>query len=329
MLSVSLLAGMCTGCTIGDTEIVLDVNNVGRNDIFSINGVDCTKDEARLYLCNYQNLYGNEYGVNLWDYDYSQMDQNKTLEAYVKEVTLAELANVMCMSQIAEERGITLTESDNKLLEKVVEEYYGSLSKDEIAYMGIDKNELKKFYERYAMAHKLYTSLMQGLSEEVSDDEARVVQIQQIIVADQEKAETVKQQLESGANFMTVAGKYNEAQTAERYLTRGEYAAEVDAVVFRLDNNEQSGMITAKNGYYFIKCIDKFVEDMTETHKTEIFDQRRKDQFDNVLNGFIKNSEFAISEKRWADVKVDTSGAIKTDSFFAVFDKYFVKEAAD
>lgn len=329
MLSVSLLAGVCTGCTIGDTEIVLDINNVGRDDIFSINGVDCTKDEARLYLCNYQNLYGNEYGVDLWDYDYSQMDPDKTLEAYVKEVTLAELANVICMSQLAEEREITLTEREKTLLEKVVEEYYGSLSEKEIEYMGIDKNKLKKYYERYALAHKLYTSLTEGINEEVSDDEARVVLIQQIVVADQEKAETVKQKLEAGADFQSVASSYNEAETVERYLTRGEYAAEVDAVVFRLDNKEQSGMITTDNGYYFIKCINKFVEDMTDAHKAEILIQRRKEQFDDVLNDFIKNSEFDMSEKRWAEIKVDTSGSIKTDSFFAVFDKYFVTEVTN
>ena len=325
ILSVSLLSSALTGCTIGDTEFVLDVTPIGRSDIFSVNGVQCSKEEAKLYLCNYQNLYGKEYGVDLWDYDYSKMDKNKTLAAYVKDVTLAELANVMCMSQLAKEQGVTLTKKEQERLEKVVNEYYDSLSEAEISYMGIDKDELKKYYEKYALAHKLYTYLNEGINEEVSDDEARVMQTQQIYVKDPEKAQTVKEKLDAGEDFATVASKHNEAESVERYLTRGEFSAEADAILFRLDNKEMSGMIKGEDGYYFIKCVNKYVADLTELHKEEIVVQRRKEKFDNALGDFIKNAEFAINEKRWDEIKVDTSGEIKTDSFFAIYDKYFVE----
>ena len=65
VLLVSLFSGVLTGCTVGNTQIIIDLNNAGRNDVFSINGTDCTKDEARVYLCNYQNIYGSAYGLDL------------------------------------------------------------------------------------------------------------------------------------------------------------------------------------------------------------------------------------------------------------------------
>ena len=56
--------------------------------------------EAKVYLCNYQNIYGSVYGLNLWE----QASSKKQLDSYVKEMTISELARITCMDQLAEER---------------------------------------------------------------------------------------------------------------------------------------------------------------------------------------------------------------------------------
>ncbi len=325
IMTVTLLSTVLSGCTIGNTEFVLDMNEVGRNDVFSINGVDCTKEEVRLYLCNYQNIYGYEYGIDLWQHDFGDIPEEESLETYVKEVTLAELANIFCMNQLAEQQEIVLTEEELQLISQVAEEYYESLSKDERKYMGIDKAELKGFYEKYALAQKLYQTLTQGVNEEVSDDEARVVLIQQIFVSDESTARVVQQKLNNGTDFGSLASNYNEADTIEMHLARDVYPAEVDNVVFNMDNDEISGMISTEKGYYFIKCLDKYVEDMTEANKQNIIVQRRKEQFDDVFGEFIQNSDFDLNEKVWDSITIDTSGTITTDTYFEVYDKYFQK----
>jgi len=322
---VSMFSAILTGCNIGNTQIIIDMNNAGRNDVFSINGTDCKKDEARLYLCNYQNIYGSAYGLDLWQYDYSDMDIEVTLEDYVKELTIVELSNVMCMNQLAEELEIGLTEEEEKLVSKATDEYYESLTRDELRYMGIDKIELKEAYEHYAIAQKLYSTLTKGVNEEVSDDEARVIRIQQIYVESEEVAKVVQQKLRSGSGFDVVASSFSEADEVERTLSRGEYAQEVDDVAFNLDDGEESGMIKTEYGYYFIKCLDKYEEELTEANKNNIILKRRQEQFDDVFYEFIDNSTFELNEKVWEKVKVDTSGAITTDSFFEVYEKYFTE----
>ena len=67
VLTIMIITTLLSGCTIGDKEYVLDFNYVSKNDVISVNGEECSIDEAKLYLCNYQNLYGSEYGVNLWE----------------------------------------------------------------------------------------------------------------------------------------------------------------------------------------------------------------------------------------------------------------------
>ena len=325
IMTAALLSGVLSGCTIGNTEFVLDKNDVGRNDVFSINGVDCTKEEVKLYLCNYQNIYGYEYGIDLWQHDFGDIPEEETLESYVKEVTLAELANIFCMNQLAEEQQITLTEEEMKLVSQAAEDYYDSLSKDERKYMGIDKTELKAFYEKYALAQKLYQTLTQGVNEEVSDDEARVVLIQQIFVKDESTARIVQQKLNNGTDFGSLASNYNEAEAIEIHLARGVYPSKVDNVVFNMDDNDVSGLIETEDGFYFIKCLDKYVEDMTEANKQNIIVQRRKEQFDDVFQQFIQSSDFDLNERVWESITVDTSGVITTDSYFEVYDKYFSK----
>lgn len=322
---LSLLTTMLTGCTIGNTEFVLDMNAVGRNDVFSINGEECTKEEARLYLCNYQNLYGNEYGIDLWEHDFKDMAQEDTLEAYVKNVTLFELATIMCMSQLAEELEVSLTDEELELVNDAANEYYDSLSWAEKSYMSMDKNELKKFYKKYALAQKVYNTLTQGVNEEVSDDEARVIRIQQIYVTDADTAKTVRDKLESGVDFATVASAYNEAKSVEINLSRGIYDEVVEDAAYRLEDGEYSDMITAEDGYYFIKCLDKYDEELTEANKENILANRRKEQFEDVFTEFLSRSEFELNEDVWESIIVDTSGDIVTDDFFEVYDKYFTE----
>ena len=323
--ALTLVSTTLTGCTIGNTEIVLNMNSVGRNHVFSINGDRCTKEEARLYLCNYQNLYGSAYGIDLWNYDYSKVDDGETLEAYVKDVTLSELANVMCMEQLAKQQELALTEEELDKVVDAVEEYYDSLSRKERSYIGLDKNELREFYEKYALAQKLYNNLIQGINEEVSDDEARIIRIQQIFVKDKEIAQLVQQKLTGGESFTTLASNYNEADVIEKNLGRGVYPEEVDDVAFHLDNEEVSDMIETEDGYYFIKCLNKYDEQLTEANKENIIVKRRKEQFDDKFIEFVENSQFDLNEKVWENIKVDTSGDITTNSFFAIYEKYFTE----
>lgn len=325
VILVSLFLGLLTGCSIGNTQIIIDLNNTGRNDVFSINGTDCTKDEARLYLCNYQNIYGSAYGLDLWQYDYSNMDVEMTLEEYVKELTIVELSHVICMNQLAEELEMVLTAEEEQLVAKATDEYYKSLSRDELRYIGIDKIELKEIYTRYAIAQKLYQTLVEGVNEEVSDDEARVIHIQQIFVKSEDVAKVVEQKLRSGSGFDIVASNFNEADVIERNLTRGEYDKIVEDIAFNLDDGEEAWKIKTDEGYYFIKCLDKFVEELTESNKSNIILKRRQEQFDNIFYEFINNSTFELNEKVWDKVEIDTSGKITTDSFFEVYEKYFTE----
>lgn len=311
---------MVAGCSIGKTAVVF-TTSLGSRDVFKIENTVCSLTEAKVYLCNYQNLYGTAYGVNLWNHD----STNNSLEAYVKNMTISELTRVICMDELAKKQNISLTKEETGKASEAAKTYYDSLKDAEIHYMGVSESELKGMYEDYALAQKLYTSLTQGVNEEVSDDEARIMEAMQIVVKDQATADKVQNDLNTGRDFTAVATDYNEGTSIAVTFGRDDMPKEVEKVAFNLENNQVSPSIKTDKGYYFIKCVNKFNQAMTDEHKHTIVKEREKEAFDDVYESFVDGLDSTINTDLWENVKIDPSNKIKTNSFFEVYNQIFTK----
>lgn len=311
--------GILQGCRIGNTEYVWDTRVKSNDYIFTINESGCGETEARLYLCNYKNLFGNDYGIDLWKYDF----EGASLEDYVKDITLDELVRVYTMGLIAQEQQMELDGDEKKKVKNAASEYYDSLSDEERDYIGASKDDVQEIYEHYALAMKLYKSLTDGKNEEVSDDDARVVRLLQIYVEDSDTAKAVEKQLSAGNEFETVASTYNKAEADEITATRGQLPQEVEAVAFEMENDQVSDRIKTGKGFYFIKCISKNEQSLTEANKEVIKIEREEEQFKATYNKFYKDSIYNLNDDIWTRVKLDKDIEITTDSFFEVYDKFF------
>ena len=312
-----IISIMLTGCQFGEKKFVLDLHRVGKSTVFSIDDTECYVKEAKLYLCNYKNLYGNAYGVDLWE---SDLDKT-SLEEYVRGVTLNELTKVYCMNMIAQQQGITLTDKEKKQISVVAEEYYQSLSSDEISYFAVSEEELMEIYQRYAITKKIFEALTQEIDAEVSDDDARVIRMQQIFVSDDDIAKMIKSELKKDTDFMSLAGTYNELETSELDVSRGKLPREVEDIAFEMDNGEISSAIKTENGYYFIKCLNKFQKELTEANKTIILQQREKEVFENVYRDFVDHAKFQLNQKVWDSIEIDDMREFKTNTFFECFEE--------
>lgn len=308
---------LLSGCQIGNKEIVVS-KTLNNRQVFKIGSSVCELKEARVYLANYQNLYGTAYNIDLWQHDFG----DASLTNYVKDVTLEELTRVYSMNLLAEVDGITLSEEEQNQVDAAAEEYYESLSRREIAYMGVSESDIGMYYGHYALAQKLYNSLTDAVNEEVSDDEARVIEIMQIFVTDRDKANAVREKLANGDDFATVANNYNELSAIQVTVSRDDLQQEVEDTAFRLDNNEVSQMITVENGYYFIKCLNKYNIELTEENKANIVEKRQKEAFDDVYNEFITAQKSYLNVEMWEELELEVGEDITTNSFFSIYEKY-------
>ena len=161
-----------------------------------------------------------------------------------------------------------------------------------------------------------------AVNEEVSDDEARVMELMQIYVSDSRKADEVAAKLGAGEDFASVANNYNEAGSIQITASRDDLPAEVSAAAFQMDNDQMSGKIEAENGFYFIKCLNKYNQELTEANKANIVDKREKEAFDDEYNEFVSSLNSNINENLWENLELETGSGMKTDTFFEVFNTY-------
>lgn len=308
------------GCQLGNTKFVWrEEKPVSRKDLFSVNETTCDIRIAKLYLCNYRNLYGNAYGINLWQYDFEE----ESLEQYVKDVTLEELTRIVCMNLLAKQMEISLTEGEKKLASDAAKQYYDSLGEAELAYTEVRESDVDLAYRQYALAKKLYDILTEGIDEEVSDDEARVISVQMIYVKDRAESEKIREKLEAGDSFAAVASAYSQADEIERKVARDDLPQNVENIAFNLDNGAVSECIEAQDGYYYIKCLSKLEEELTEDNKENIRMKRRIAQFDEVYLKFVGDVQFDLNQEQWEALTIGEVEGISTDSFFEVYTKYF------
>ena len=307
---------------MGNTQIKLESIRLSNNkSVFQINDYKCSLKLAKLYLCNYRNLYGSAYGMDLWQYDFGE----ESLEQYVKDVTIQELSRIACMDLLAEEQEMRLTDAESDLAKKAAKEYFASLSDAEKSYMDVHESDIQEAYASYALAEKLYRTLTEGVDEEVSDDEARVIRVQQIYVTDAGIAKEVQKKLKDGEDFAAVAGTYNEKSKIETTVARGDYPQDVENIAFNLDNDTCSEMIETEDGFYFIKCLNKLEEQLTEENKSNIRIKREKEQFEDAYQSFVDSAAFEMNDSLWKEITLEDTSDITTDSFFDVYDKYFTE----
>lgn len=318
---INLLAGVLAvsvffaGCSIGGKEIVV-TSGVGSKDVFKIGGDSCNQTEAKVYLANYQNIYGKSYGIDLWEQGF----QKKKLKQYVKEVALSEMTKIICMDLLAENQEIALTTEEKARIKDAAAKYYESLNEAELTYTGASQSDIESMYEDYALANKVYQSLTQSVDEEVSDDEARIMEAMQIYVKTQDKAEEVSAKLAAGEDFAAVASNYNQKPVIEITFGRGDLPEEVEKAAFELDDGAVSDCIQTDDGFYFIKCINKFNEELTDANKSNIVDAREKAAFDDVYEEFVSTLASNLNESVWENIPLVTDGSISTNSFFEIID---------
>ncbi len=306
-----------SGCKVTGSEVVVNADHID-NKVFKIKEEVCTLPEARVVLTNYQNIYDTMYGIDLWEHGF----KDNQLENYVKDMTVSRLAQIMAMDYLAQENEVALSEEEQAKVKEAAEAYFASLNAAEKEYMQVKQGDIETLYMRYGLANKLYTFLTQGVNDEVSDEEARVMEAEQIFVSDKEKAKEVSQQIKEGNDFLTVANRYNEAAEVEVFFSKNNVEQEVADAVFSLENGEVSKKIKTDDGYYFVKCINHYDQERTDDNKSVILEERRKEAFDDVYQGFLKDLPSEFNEELWDGVKVELNKDLTTDSFFQVYEKY-------
>lgn len=335
-LSLFLVLGL-GGCESinRDTKIVL-TTGFTKDEVFRIETASCYKKEVMVYLTNLQNQYEQVYGTEIWQ----QERDGVTIEQSVKESVLAEIAQIKTMNLMAENYGLSLNEAEQSAVEEAAKTYYESLTETEKEQLDVTVDTIRQLYREYALADKVYDYMIKDVNPEISDDEARTVVVQQILIrtgtqeqpySDEQKSYAYAQavealrRVEAGEDFDVVAARYSEAAESTVSIRKGDRDAAYEETAFELGNEEVSDVIETPEGYYILKCVSTLNREETDSNKVKIVEERRKEVFGREYDSYVKTLTRHMNEELWQEITLLHNSEITTSDFFEVFARYYKK----
>lgn len=312
LLLTMLVSG---GCSIAGRRVYFSTSGWPMH-IMKIGPITCDRKDVRVYLANYLNIYGHAGSEDLW------AAGNDKYEEGIKNAIISHLSRVCSLELYAKENAIMLTADEEKSVQSAAKKYFKSLTDKEISYMGVSEKDIGVMYTRYALAEKVYDSLMGAVDEDISEDEARIMDAYVIYVKKKKTAKKVEKELEDGADFKSLTDRYTEGEKGKLSFGRNTYPASVEEVCFRLENGEVSKAVKADDGYYFVSCESKYNRKLSEKNKEKIISQKKE----TLLAGIVKDQ----SEKYYSylntemleAIHVEDRDVITTESFFTTLDEY-------
>lgn len=338
-VAIVLCSFLCACQSIEDNKKVVLTTGFGKDEIFRIEEVSCSKAEIMVYLTNIQNRYESVYGSEILN---TEID-GVTLEENVKETALANMAQVKAMTLLANKHSVTLTEEETELVNSAAKEYYESLNAAEISLMGVNEATIVSLYSEFALANKLYHYLIKDINPEISDDEARTITVEHILIKTynvdengnkevystyskqlaKEKAQEVLKRAQAGEDFHTLAGEYSEDKTLTYSFGKGEMEAGFEEAAFNLGNDEISDIVETQHGYHIIKCISTFNREVTDENKKKIVEERREEVFGEEYDTFVNSLTKNLNKELWQTVSFIRDEEVVTSDFFEVYNSYF------
>jgi len=321
-----------TACN--DREIII-TTGFQSNELMRINEESCFLPEMMLYLTTVQNQYEMVYGEDIWE----ESKDGVPLKDKVKDVVLAKVAQIKVMNLMAASYGLSLSEEEVNKVSAVSLDFYASLNETERNLIGVSEEDIFNIYSEYALADKVYDYVIRDINPEISDDEARTITVEQILIKTyatdnqgkiMEYSEHMKKEALEQANnirelalsgeesFEALAAKYNEGEEVTYNFGRGQMAESFENAAFSLDKDEISEVVETEYGYHIIKCISDFDLDKTQDNKVQILKERKEEVFNQTYDAFVKTLTKTLNEKLFDSIEMIHDENVKTYTFFDV-----------
>ena len=321
----------------GCSNKIVFTKGLSKDEVFRIGDSVCTVPEMMVYLINTRNQYEKVYGAEVWDISVDGV----TLEENVKETVLARIARIKTMYLLAASRGVTLEDGEERRVKKAAEEYFASLSEEEKELMGADEDVIEQLYREYALADKVYQNIIKDVNPEISDDEARTITVQHILLSTSAEeggrkySEEEKQAVYSRAceirrmavdgehDFVDLASRYSEDSVTTFSFGKGDREEAFEEAAFALETGEVSQVIETEEGYHIIKCVSTFDRSQTDANKLEILEERRREVFGQEYDAFVETLARQLNKELWEELAMPRNEKVATAGFFDIYRKYF------
>ena len=251
LLAVAMGLTACGGGTADFTD----------EAVLKVNGQEVMKSEYMVYLYTTTQSFVSAAGEDVWSMDFDGM----TADELVEERTIMTVQSVAAAREYAQANGIALTEEQQEEAKLAAESFVASVSREDLAKMGIDAEKVQPLMED----SYLFSLVYEAISKECEVDEGelnsffeenkaglmeefQLLTVNSIVVNDLETAEEVREKAQAGEDFSALFDAYDVVGNVEgegedgemtvyRYYLESEFGLSADAAVGDVEGPFQMG----------------------------------------------------------------------------------------
>ena len=312
---------------------ILLMKNDDTSELFRLGDQICMPGEAKLYLYNMQQAYQSVYGDSIWE----KKAGTVPLEDKLKNSALSRITAVKTLTLMARDRGVELDDDEKKLAREAAVTYINSIGQSGLEKLELDDDMMVTCCEELMLADKVYRNILEETEPEISDDEARMVTVSQILLKtysvgrdnvrtefdDKQKAEVYQKalniltEIKQGGDFDTIAATSNQADKITVSFGRDERQKQVCDAAFMLSQGEISRVIETDDGYLIMKCVQSFDREQTDLRKDEIARKKKEEAFARIYDDFSVDLLRSFNDSEWDSIHFNSS-ELSGDNFFDI-----------
>lgn len=276
--------------------------------------VSCQEAMAYLYLLKRQ--YESGMGEGIWSFE---VEPGKTFEDYAKEEVVSNLTQLKIICQEAAVEEVSLEEEEVYEARQAAKQLLKSAKEEDVGRFELAEDTLARVYEDNALATKFFDVATAEVDTNISDEEARQVTIQYLLVstdkmskkqkkAAKQQAEKLRSQAKKASSFLSFASSNSDLEEVELSFGK-EDMPEFGEAAMELKTGELSSLVEGEKGYYILHCVTDFDEDATRAKKEAMIEEKRDALFRERYKEWSGKYKTVVSASLWDEVSFTTENA--------------------
>ena len=325
LLAAALGASALTGCNDIKADAVGATLNGEEISLGFMNFM------ARYQQAIYDGAYSSMFGTGFWSQDLS--GSGSDMETTVKTQVADNIELLYLLEAHMADYGVELTEEELTAMDEAADKFMSDNSKAAIEQIGATKKYVKEMLRLNTIQKKMNDAIDAEVDTEVSDEEAAQKTFSYVKVNKTSKTDadgnTVTYTDEEKEALKNTVNEYaGKAQTdfdgaaQEAGYTVSTYSYGTDESTFaeaviaqadKMQTGEISGLMEDDDNYYVIRMDSTFDEEATAEKKEKIVEQRKKDHYTEVCDGYKADAKYEVNKSEWKKVKFDELFTIKQE----------------
>ena len=281
------------------TTISLSSCSILQENIASSSDVsDATYNKGKIMIvlssekCHMQNKLTDI----IWDTNIDD-DHTKYSTIFMQEIK-DNITIIKLIDRLAAQNGLEITDDESSAIIKAAERYITDIN----STIDITKEDVIKVMSDYMLADKYYDMLISSPECEVSESDARVMDVQRIVLSDEKIASKVISMINDGEDFYNLAIQYNTKGSIETKISRQDLPQNSQTDIMSLSSGEISDIVRDGDDYYIYKCIKTYDEDATASNKQSLMTQNAKKIINDKISEYNYDDSDIINDEDFDEI---------------------------